>query len=160
MLSTMALFGLLVFQSSGTPTEITASTACPSTRTSSFSPPATFPTNQLQPHWILFGSDMLWTQINDMGIWSLPPSPDGRMRDKMFFWRKDYDPKRDPRPPLKVVARRLDRPDLVSYSEAATGSFVAGHPALVTAITIPSRGCWKVTAQYLDASLTFTTWVQ
>lgn len=84
----------------------------------------------------------------------------GGYRTKLTYWRRGFDWRKD-KPDLAVFATRLDREAPVVAAEKANAVFVGtDKPAIMTAIDIPSIGCWKITAQYGGDSLSFVVSVQ
>ena len=87
-----------------------------------------------------------------------------------IFGKSDFDPR------LAVVARRLDSPAPLVWSDWVNGGGPSyrspdprpldsnDHGFMVTSLPIPSVGCWEITAHYTPArdksnTLTYTVWV-
>jgi hypothetical protein len=102
--------------------------------------------------------------------WSL-----GYTSNKLPFFSEDFIfGKSDNDPRLAVVARRLDSPAPLVWSDWANGSIPIPqvpelknpdqHGFMVTSLPIPTVGCWEITAHYTPArdkshTLTYTVWV-
>lgn len=99
-----------------------------------------------------YGSERLWISLNDDGRWHGLYRPDLRAyRNKLMFFRKGFDWSKEHRPPLTVLAGRLDGPSLPVSSERASGAFNENTgPMIMNAIGLPDAGCWALTAQYAD----------
>jgi hypothetical protein len=100
-----------------------------------------------------YGTPALWTMLDRSGTtWAhLPTSPDG-LTQKTFWWSTDWVPEADPEPAITVVGTQLD----------GTGTFTAGPgtnavteagTAMLVGVTVPTAGCWRLDATYLDATL-------
>jgi hypothetical protein len=127
-------------------------TSCPTTASvhpAPFVPPAphkaTLPGGSF---W--YGSEYLWTSLNEDGRWRGLYRADLRAyRNKIMLFRQGFDSSKDLRPPLVVTARKLDEPSLQVTSERASGAFNEDTgPMIMTAIDLPDAGCWSLTAQY------------
>jgi hypothetical protein len=139
--------------------------ACPVTK------PPTQPFVPPPPYWrdhdrdqFWYGTESLWTLLGVTGTWNISgnvlESKDA-YRTKLTYWRRGFDSRKD-KPELTVVAKRLDREaPIVTADRASTVFVTAGEkPAMMTAIDIPSIGCWKLTAQYRGDELSFVVSVQ
>jgi hypothetical protein len=108
-----------------------------------------------------YGTELLWTLIGDRGVWYIHNNVlenESRYRTKLTYWRRGFDWRKD-RLDLVVDARRLDREAPLVVAEPASAVFVNG-PAMMTAIDIPTIGCWEITAKYHDQKLSFVVSVQ
>ena len=141
---------------------------CPVTKqfqTSLFVPPFPYPTTPGSPpdrFW--FGSDRLWTLLPADGIWGGSPRPAGsnrRYEDKLFYWRAGYNARLEQQPPLTVIGKRLDAPapPVLTDEQATNGWRTPDQPFMLTRITVPTPGCWQITARYKDDELSFVVWV-
>ena len=83
-------------------------------------------------------------------------------RTKLIYWRRGFDCRREPEPELIVSAKRLDRKAPSVAADSARAVFVKGDTpaAMMTAIDIPTAGCWEVTAQYRGHNLNFVVSVE
>jgi len=137
--------------------------SCPITKppTHPFVPPSPYP-NETGPNGFWTGTNKLWIGLRRDGTWEkLPQWPDGTFRQKLFWWHEGYNARRDPRPNLKVTAKRLDSPAPPIESEGSNGwTGDADHPFIVNGINLPSLGCWRITGHFEDAELSFIVWVQ
>jgi len=135
--------------------------ACPITRAPQppFIPPPPYsiaaPGSQ-----IWFGSPALWTAIASSGTWPGLPYESGSYVQKVFWWRDGYDWRSEPTPQLSVTGFRIDGPAKPLEASAATNAFGTDiGSSMLVLIHIPTSGCWNITGQYKDASLTFVVWV-
>lgn len=110
-----------------------------------------------------YGTESLWTNLSADGEWGGLHNDKG-YRQKVFFWAKGYDARREPKPKLIITGRRLDgdSPSLAvaDANNAFVGSSSKLPPAMVMAFEIPMAGCWELTAHYGGHTLTFVTSVK
>ncbi len=104
----------------------------------------------------LYGTPGLWALV--FTRWKLG----GQTGNKLPYFSVHYDWRQDasPQAPMIVEAKRLDadappvRADHVSGTGPSSRGFPAEPPdptkpgALLTALRIPTAGCWEITAQY------------
>jgi len=141
----------LVLAGAGAMAPKLSSGSCPVTQPPfpPFIPPAVFAgVPQLEEFW--YGSAALWTRLPNTGDFLLP----GRVQ-KVFYWRPGFDGRVEHRPAMVVTLERLDAPAAPVEITNATNAFFDGSWAMLVGVVTPSPGCWQVTAQYQDASLTF-----
>lgn len=136
---------------------------CPVTRpepafTAPLPSPAKPPANY-RSDW--FGTAELYTMLRPGGeVWrGLPHNPDGLIQ-KTFWWSANWPFRAEPEPDITVVGARLDGP----------GRFEAGHPgtnasadfgvAMLVGVDIPTAGCWRLTATYRGAELSYVVRVE
>ena len=120
-----------------------------------FQPPQPYP-NDVDPDSFLYGTDDLWTRLPVSGTWSQLPSSAHGYTQKIFLWSKGYHFRSDPDPDVIVTGRRLDgTAPSVAVSGASAANVSSKTPALITAVCIPTLGCWKFTAYYAGHSVTF-----
>ena len=139
--------------------------ACPITkpRAPSFIPPAPYPA-KTDPHSFWFGTEKLWTILRSDGTWRglthyTPSAP--TFRQKLFWWRQGYDVRSEPQPKLTVTGMRLDSsaPPVLLADRASNGWQQEDLPFMVVGINLPTLGCWKITARYQDAQVSYVVWV-
>ena len=83
------------------------------------------------------------------------------------FWRVGFDWRKEGRPRLTVVARRLDHNGPLVWNDLPGSGFMEGEGLegmfMVTGIDIPSSGCWEIAARYIAEpdiqTLSYTVWV-
>lgn len=86
---------------------------------------------------------------------------------KLPFFRVGFDARKEGRPRLTVVARRLDETGPLVWDNGA-GSGITLHSEIhfmVTGLDLPSPGCWEFTAHYAPSwdyvqNLSFVVWVE
>jgi hypothetical protein len=107
-----------------------------------------------------YGTDALWTSLDRDGeIWrDLPVGPSGWVQ-KTVWWSADWDPGAEPEPAITVSGRRLDAPGTFAFGPGTNASAPDINTAMMVGIDIPEPGCWQITAEYRDASLTFVALV-
>ena len=124
----------------------------------SFVPPAPY-----APHPGLYGTADLWMIFHDH--WNILAAR------KIPFFRQGYDGKKEGRPRLTLVARRLDEAGPLVWNKGAVGGHDynydpgPGGDAMITGLDLPSPGCWEFTAHYAPSwdyvqDLTFVAWVE
>jgi hypothetical protein len=127
-----------------------------------FVPPPPYPSeHDSTDFW--FGSDNLWVQLPTNGTWNHLPHyrpTDTAFRQKIQWWRKDYDWRRENPPKLTMTGRRLDAvaPKLASDDHANAGG-IGDHAFIMSGVDIPTLGCWQITGDYNGDKLTFVIWV-
>ena len=122
-----------------------------------FVPPKPYPQDApAGAFWI--GTESLWTSLSADGEWGGLHNDKG-YRQKVFFWVKGYDARREPKPKLIITGRRLDGDSPLLAVAHASNAFVSSNsklpPAMVTAFEIPTAGCWELTAHYGGHALSF-----
>jgi len=147
---TISLFLLLAEVAA--PNEV-AEAPCPVTvqPAAPFLPPCPYPEKPPWSSMFWVGNKKLWTMIPGGGAWKLSR---GEMRQKLFWFREGYDPEVEPRPGLKISARRLDAsaPPLVA-DDATSGTSLDLGSFMLTGINFRSAGCWEVTGKYKGQEL-------
>jgi hypothetical protein len=126
------------------------SAACPVTSPPSppFVAPAPYPPNAPEGRF-WYGSNGLWTLLGNRS-WSMANNVlrGHGYRNKLIFWRQDFDWRGEGARKIIVTARRIDggaAPPV--FAEPANAVFSSGDtPAIMTAIDIPGEGCWEIIA--------------
>jgi hypothetical protein len=108
-----------------------------------------------------YGTSRLWTSLPPDGHWRTTNRflPTSVFREKLFWWREGYDPRREPKPKLIVTAEQLDGTHEKLELDNATNAIRADVPAMLVLIDVPTAGCWKITGRYADSELTYVVWV-
>jgi len=122
---------------------------CPATHPNGSTPPGE------QPASIHHGNGALWVGLWPEGrvvIPADPAKPDGALAMKFPWWRGP-----GVRGTLTIAGRRLDAPAPPLAADIPEGYGDTGFQA--TALLFPTVGCWEVTGQAGDASLTFVALV-
>ena len=120
-------------------------------------PPFTPPTSI---HGTWYGTDNLWTDLPDGGMWYGLPHNSKGYTQKVLWWRKGYSWTKEPEPPLSVTGRRLDAPAPPLNVSKATNAYAADiGSAMMVGVDFPTLGCWEITGRYADAELSFVVWV-
>ncbi len=133
-----------------------ATATCDVTRpTPDFAPPSPNPASPPGPgNAAWYGTPALWTMLDRNGeTWEhLPMASDG-LSQKTFWWSTDWVPEANPAPDITVVGTRLDGPGTFTYGPGTNASAADLGTAMLVGVTVPTPGCWQLTATYLDASL-------
>ena len=107
-----------------------------------------------------YGSPALWTAIAHSGTWPGLPYESGSYVQKVFWWRDGYDWRSEPSPQLSVRGVRIGGPAKPLEASAATNAFGTDiGSSMLVLIHIPTSGCWHITGQYKETSLSFVVWV-
>ena len=102
-----------------------------------------------------YGTPALWTNLPVAGTWSALPRDKTGFVQKTVFWREGFDAISEPQPALTVSGRRLDaEAPTFAFSDATHGFDETGNFMLM-GISIPTEGCWGITAEYQEASLSY-----
>jgi hypothetical protein len=77
----------------------------------------------------------------------------GGFEQRQIVWHSnDYEWKK--KMPLTITGRRLDGPSAPRISDYATNTFVPGKGSfIVSGVTLPTLGCWKITGHYNSQEL-------
>ena len=112
---------------------------------------------------VWFGSPELWTRIHVNGeYWeNLPVAADGSLTQKTFWWREGFSMIEESVPDITVAMEPVagSGDPVVAPGPATSG----GHPELgefmIVGIQIPGPGCWTITSQHRQATLSYVVWV-
>lgn len=120
-----------------------------------FVPPHPYPEKPPWGRQFWFGTAKLWTMLPKDGTWELPRQEDG-FTQKLFWFHEGYVAEADPRPALKVSARRLDTeaPPLL-IEEATNGTSTDLGSFMLVGPGFPSPGCWEITGEFEGQRLKF-----
>ena len=107
---------------------------------------------------VWFETPELWTMINPQG-----ETTDKRWLhgEKTFWWSDNFSVMGELEPDITVTAEHLDgsAPTVEAGGPGTNGS----HPTLgnfmLVGLELSQPGCWKLTAQYKDATLSYVVWV-
>jgi len=137
--------------------------ACPITKPPArpFVPPPPYGTDH-GPDQFWYGTESLWTLLGVDGTWNIHNNvleSQGSYRTKLTYWGRGFDWRRELKPELTVIAKRLYRQAPPVAAEQANAVYIAG-PGMMTAIDIPSSGCWEIKARYSGDSLSFVVSVE
>ncbi len=106
------------------------------------------------------GSDSLWTPLPTNGTWNALPKSAQGFTQKIFWWSQGYAQDAEPQPGLTVSGRRLDgKAPALAISQPTNGSSDKGEFMLV-GVEFPVEGCWQITGNYKDETLSFTVLVK
>jgi hypothetical protein len=124
---------------------------------------AACPITAPDPETKLYGEEGgLQVFISHEGVWeALPPGRDGGYGQKVFWKFPGYSWTEDQTPDLDIVGEQLDGVGYFEQTEPATNAYAADllGSAILTGVEFPQAGCWQITGEYRDASLTFVVWV-
>jgi hypothetical protein len=129
------------------------SDVCPVTQPQQ--PPFTPPIDATYEGRFWYGTPALWTSLPDDGIWWGLPKDDNGYVQKTVFWREGFVALEEPNPELTVSGRRLDgSAPTFSFSDATHG-WDDDSNFMLLGISIPTLGCWEITADYHDLQLIY-----
>ncbi|MDT8305849.1 MAG: c-type cytochrome [Anaerolineae bacterium] len=153
---------LLAFLTESRVAEVAGREACPVTQPPSpaFEPPEG-PGDRLRedPLWFWVGSPELWTTLEADGLWTDLPHDQHGYTQKRPFWSEGYNWREEQDPELVLTGRRLDG-DAVMTDTGASNAYHPDYGSMImTGFVLPASGCWEITAEYKDASLSFVVWV-
>jgi hypothetical protein len=124
-----------------------------------FEPPAPYDSMGYEGEF-WYGTDALWTALRENGIWEALPHNPGGYTQKVFWWRDGYVWSEEQEPELSVTAERLDASAPPVGASRATNAYAADiGSAMLVGVDFPTLGCWKVTGNYGDTSLSFVVWI-
>lgn len=115
-----------------------------------FAAPSPYPASAPDDDAAWYGSPQLWTMLALEGaVWELP-----QLVEKTWWWSAAWDSGREPEPPITVSGTRLDGPGTFTAGPGtnATSPDLGGE-AMLVGVEFPSAGCWQVTAEYREATL-------
>lgn len=111
---------------------------------------------------VWFGTPELWTFVHDQGQdWTgLPVGADGSLTQKTFWWSDDFVISEEPDPDITVTGERLDgsAPTLKAGGPGTHGTNPAQGNFMIVGLEIPEAGCWRITAEYRDTTLSYVAW--
>lgn len=135
--------------------EVTSTpTGCPVTVPSGdFMPPAPYPEQPAADGGVWYGSSELWTVLDADGDY-LPR--------KSVWWSENFEGgHREPDPEISVTWERLDAPDapLVTADGGTNAHTFADGWFIIAGLDPGASGCWRVTASYAGAELSYVYFV-
>ena len=122
-----------------------------------FLPPQPFlPTPPVAYRGSWYGTAHLWTMLSPQGeIWGPWVRQDSGLPQKTFWWSADWVPQDELQPSITVSGRRLDASGSFRFGDPGTNATADFGTAMLVGIDIPDYGCWRITARYRDASLSY-----
>lgn len=112
---------------------------------------------------VWYGTPELWTMVNIEGqVWpGLPVGEDGSLTQKTFWWAEGYVFDEEPSPDITVTLESLDgsAPTVQAGGPGTNGTHPDLGSFMLVGLEIPQAGCWRVTAEYRGASLSYVVWV-
>lgn len=112
---------------------------------------------------VWYGTPALWTMVDHDGqVWpDLPVGEDGSLTQKTFWWAEGYVFDEEPAPNITVTAEHLDgsAPTVRGGGPGTNGTHPDLGSFMLVGLEIPQEGCWKITAEYQGASLSYVVWV-
>lgn len=112
--------------------------------------PEGYPETPADPDLVWFGTAELWTVLPADGNYELR---------KSIWWSADFEgPATEPMPEISVTYERLNsHADPVAFAAPGThGTTAADGDFMLNGEDQQAPGCWRVTAEYRDASLSYT----
>lgn len=112
---------------------------------------------------VWYGTPELWTMLGREGqVWrGLPVGSDGSLTQKTFWFAQGYVFDEEPAPDITVTAENIDgsAPTIQAGGPGTNGTHVDLGSFMLVGLEIPTRGCWRITAEYRDATLSYVAWV-
>jgi len=103
-----------------------------------------------------YGTRHLWTMLHDGGeVWGPWVRLDAGLPQKTFWWSVDWVPQDEPEPSITVTGQRLDAAGSFRFGDPGTNATADFGTAMLVGIDIPTYGCWRVTARYRAATLSY-----
>ena len=135
--------------------------ACAVTRpTATFVPPDPYPAVPPAAYgsaW--YGTADLWAMLAvDGEVWTPDPAQPLPFTQKTFWWSADWDPATEYTPAITVTGTRLDGQGSFSHGPGTNARADFGA-AMLVGVEVPSEGCWRLTARYREAELSYVVWV-
>jgi hypothetical protein len=128
-----------------------------------FVPPAPHPSNAPTARF-WYGSDDLWTVLEIGGKWPVQRKDENGsvFTTKLVFWRRGFDWRKEMEPKLIITGKRLDGDAPTVAVAHANAVFLPSHEnaGMMTLISIPTTGCWEITAHYQGHDLSFVVSVE
>jgi hypothetical protein len=116
-----------------------------------FVPPAPYPSAAPSSRF-WYGTDALWTALQIDGKWvAYAKGENGWVyQDKLVFWQRGFDWRKETKPKLIVTGKRLDGDAATIAVADANAVFMPSREGagMMTLIDIPKAGCWEITAHY------------
>ena len=81
-------------------------------------------------------------------------------RPKAKRWSTDFDVNHELQPAIRITGRRLDGPGRFATPAPGTNAQADFGSAMLQGIAIPMSGCWRITATYRRASLSYVVCVE
>lgn len=154
---------LLAFLAGGRVPEVAGRDACPVTQPPSppHQPPAgTAGLLREDPRSFWYGGQALSTTLIKSGVWHSLPHDEHGYTQKQPFWSEGYNWREEQKPDLLLTGRRLDGVETMT-DDGATNAYHPDYGSMImTGFVLPSAGCWEITAEYDDATLTYVVWVE
>ncbi len=117
-------------------------------------PAAPVPPASYEADW--FGSDALWAMLDrDGDAWRIGASG---LTQKTFWWSAAWSPGDEPNPAITVSGARLDG-DGTLRAGPGTNAGADFGAAMLVGVEFPAPGCWRLTAEYRDAALSYVVLV-
>jgi hypothetical protein len=135
---------------------------CPITQPQNpaFIPPSPYSPSAAFAGEFWYGTDALWTSLRVDGTWEALPHEAAGYVQKVFWWRKGYNPTTEQQPALTVTGRRLDAAaSPIASSTATNASATNAGDAMLVGVDVPTLGCWEITGHYYGHDLSFVVWV-
>jgi hypothetical protein len=112
---------------------------------------------------VWYGTPSLWTMVGHAGqVWSdLPVGEEGNLTQKTFWWAEGYVFDEEPAPQITVTAEHIDGsgPTVKAGGPGTNGTHPDLGSFMLVGLELPQEGCWKISAEYKDATLSYVVWV-
>jgi hypothetical protein len=148
----------LLSLSGGNAPQLSSTGVCPVTKPDdSFVPPSPYPSKPTpgnQKVW--YGTDRLWTMLNRDGeTWGRLINEPHTITVKSFWWSTSWSMDSEPKPNISVVGERLDGAGAFTAGSPGTNASAEFGAAMLVGFDVPTAGCWRITATFRGASLSY-----
>lgn len=153
---------LLAFLAEGSKKVETGQRTCPMTRAPliPFRPGKPFAATAPGAGNFWYGTRVLWAMLRDDGVWDDLPHHEHGYTQKLPLWSEGYNWQEEQDPELVLTGRQLDG-DAVMADAGASNAYHPDYGSFImTGFVLPASGCWEITAEYRDATLSFVVWVE
>jgi hypothetical protein len=125
-----------------------------------FVPPApNWPIAEKRNFW--YGTADLWVRLDTDGVWNGLWFDGKGYVQKIFWFSRDFNWRKEPNPDMTVTSKRLDvdGPTLV-LKETTHAILHSDISSMLTGADLPTTGCWEITGHYRGHTLSFVVSVQ
>lgn len=131
---------------------------CPVTKPDgSFVPPSPYPhdpTPGNQKVW--YGTERLWTMLSRDGeTWGRLINAPHTITVKSFWWSTAWSLNAEPQPNIALMGKQLAGSGAFTATSPGTNASADFGEAMLVGFDVPTPGCWRITATYREASLSY-----
>jgi hypothetical protein len=138
--------------------EVSNMADCPVTKPDgSFVPPSPYPhdpTPGNQKVW--YGTERLWTMLSRDGeTWGRLINAPHTITVKSFWWSTAWSLNAEPQPNIALMGKQLAGSGAFTATSPGTNASADFGEAMLVGFDVPTPGCWRITATYREASLSY-----